>query len=518
MAFLDLFYDDNRIEEAIRAFVGKGESKFTDRQLADMAGEGKDDLMAAEGYGNFGLSSFNTFYSRYINKQFENEREKIKEYRRMAQMPEVADCIEDSTNESTQDNVDGNCVTLDIVDDDLAKNENIQKVLYKEFNDLFYDKIQIHDKVWDFFRNYMIDGRVFYERIIRESKPKEGIINIKRLPAETMDYEYDPKTGKITVYYQYLGANIKKPKDRSEAETSKHIIVFEPDQIGFINFGLYGATKHQIFGYLEKAKVPYNQLKLLETSVIIYRIVRAPERLVFKIDTGQMPKDKAMKFVEKIKKKFMKKQTYDPSTGALTHEPEVLSILENFFLPQSGDGRGSDITTVGGDAKGFTELDDVYYFARKLYRSLKYPLSRVSAAQEHREADVIVGGSKATEISRDEIKWAKFLERQQDRFCKEFTDLFLLHLEFKGMKQQYSLDRTKIKIKMNDPSHYKAAQEQSFLEQRFNNYNNLNNNPEFSKTFLMKRYLGFTDDDITDNQKGFELDKTVLPQETENEY
>lgn len=511
MSLLDRLYD-NRIDEAIKAFVNKGQVAVPKKET----GEGFEDITdVAPGYGQLGLSSFNRFYTQQINKTFEGEKEKIKEYKKMSEMPEIADCIEDATNESTQEDTEGNVLSLEIIDEDLSKNKNASKNIYNEFNSLFYNRIKIHEHLWDFFRNYLIDGRLYYERIINESRPKEGIANIKRLPSETMNFEIDKDSGNIEYFYQVIGDKAKKPATRRQAEQDKQLIVFEPSQIGFVNYGLFGKTRHQIFGYLEKAKVPYNQLKLLETSVIIYRIVRAPERFVFKIDTGNMPKDKAMKFVEKIKKKFMKKQTYDPTSGSLTHEPEVLSILENFFLPQSADGRGSSIDTVGGDAKGFTELDDIYYFARKLYRSLKYPLSRVSSAQEHREADVVFGGSRASEISRDEVKWARFLERQQDKFCREFLDLFILHLEFKGMKEQFSLDRSKIKIVMNSPSYYKAAQEQAFLEQRFNNYNSLATNPEFPKTWLMKRYLGFTDEDLKEIQEGFEKDKDILPQETE---
>jgi hypothetical protein len=504
MGILDRIYD-NRIDEALKAFINKGLVKPKDE-----GGEGMEDVQAL-GYTHLGLSSFNKFYSTQINKFFESEREKIKAYRRMADMPEIADCIEDATNESTQENDDGDILELRIIDQDMSDNENISKILYNEFNDLFYNRIKIQDKLWDFFRSYLIDGRLYYERIINENHPSDGIKGIKKLPSETMDFEYDISTGNITCYYQFLSEKPKKPSSKEQAKLDKNVIVFEPEQIGFVNYGQFGPTKHQIFGYLEKAKVPYNQLKLLETSVIIYRIVRSPERLVFKIDTGNMPRDKAMKFVEKIKDKFLRKQTYDPSTGSLTREPEVLSILENFYLPQSGDGRGSSIESVGGDSKGFTELDDIYYFARKLYRSLKYPLSRVSASQEHRESETIFGGSRAGEISRDEIKWARFLERQQNKFCDEFLNLFLLHLNFKGLKKNYSLDRSKIKVVMNDPSYYKDSQEQSFLEQRFSNYNALSSNPEFPKTYLMKKYLGLTDEDLQEIKDGFADDKKIFP-------
>jgi len=498
---------EESIDESIPAFKDKGQDHQEDVEA--ISGEGIDDIDLVKGFGTIQVGSFNTFYRSYINKSFENERMRILGYRQMAATSEIADVIEDAVNETTQEDDEGKLLTLEITDNKLSKNKNMSKNIFDEFNNLFYNNIDIIDHIWDMVRTYFIDGRVYYERIINSNNPKEGIIGIKKLPSETMDYLYEAKTGKITQYFQYLTPRTKKPLTIEEAEADKSIIVFNPEQIGFINYGIYGRTRHEILGFLEKARIPYNQLKLLETSVIIYRIVRSPERFVFRIDTGNMPKDKALKFVEKIKSKFSKKQSYDPSTGRLTHEPEILSLLENFFLPQSADGRGSTIETVGGDAKGFTELDDIYYFARKLFRSIKYPMSRVVAGQENRQADIMFGGSQTSEIQRDEVKWSKFLERQQKRFCKEFNDLFLLHLEFRGLKKEYELNKNSFNVHMNSPSHYKEQMEQNFLESRFNNYTTLSGNSEFSKVYLMKKYLRWNDDEIEENVKLKQKDKDL---------
>jgi hypothetical protein len=427
----------------------------------------------------------------------------------MAQMSEIADVIEDATNESVQLDDDGQCLYLKLKNKDLIDNENIAKNLNDEFKRLFYDKLQVQDIIWDLFWNYMIDGRIYYERIINKAKPSEGLISLKKLPSESMDYYINPQTGKITHFFQYLKGTKPIFNSIEEAEKSKDIIVFEPQQISFINYGVYGKDKFDILGYLDKAKIPYNQLKLLETSVIIYRIIRAPERFVFRIDTGNMPMEKAMAFVEKVKQKMSKKQTYNPSTGRLSQEPEILSLLENFYLPQSSDGRGSQIETVGGNSAGFTELDDIYYFARKLYRALKYPMSRVTAEQEKRSADVLFGGSNVGEITRDEVKWSKFLERQQNKFCRDFNRIFLLHLDFKGLKKQYNLDESKFDITMMSPSNYQDQIEQNFLETRFQNYSAVADRPEISKYYAMQKYLDWTEDEIRENVSGFAKDKEL---------
>ena len=197
-----------------------------------------------------------------------------------------------------------------------------------------------------------------------------------------------------------------------------------------------------------------------------------------------------------------KKQSYDPSTGNLTHEPDVMGILENFYLPQSAEGRGSSIDTIGGNTNMFSELDDLYYFQKKLYRALKYPASRITAAQEGREAEMMFGGGQTSEISRDEIKWAKFLERQQKKLCKDLLDMFILHLEFRGMKKEYDLTSKKIGVTMNPPSKYKEQMEQMFNDSRFSNYQQLADRPEMNKYYLMKRYLKWDDEEIQANVEG----------------
>lgn len=496
---------DEPIEEALKPFENKGE-KVSDKFVERTTGEGFENISDSS-YGVTSLSSFNTFYKDFINREHKSEKEKIKRYREMADMPEVADVIEDAVNESITEDDEGNIVTLHIKNEEMEKNKNIVNTLTEEFNDLFYNRIKIGQIFDQMFYTYMVDGRLFFEKIIDSKKSKNGILSLKILPSETMDFTYNIKDGKPTAFYQYLTSKATRPKTFEEAESDPNIVAFHPEQIGFINYGLYGKNRNDIKGYLEKAKVPYNQLKLLETSVIIYRIVRAPERFVFRIDTGNMPKDKSMKFVNKIKTKLTKRQTYDVSTGRLSQDTNVMGIVENFFLPQSADGRGSQIDTIGGNATGFTELDDIYYFARKLYRALKYPQSRVTAQQEKQEREILFGGQSVGEISRDEVKWAKFLEKQQRKFTREFKDLFLLHLDFKGLKAEYELTKNDISVKMEPPSDYKEQMKQNFYESRFNNYQMMADRPEMSKYYLMKKFLKMTDEEIDANVEGFKKDK-----------
>jgi hypothetical protein len=496
------------LKEEIKAFSGMGKYNRSLKTIMNQKGEGWETLAEIPGFSNVQVQGFNLFYNTYINRVYENEIQRVLDYNQMATTPEISDVIEDAVNESTQEDETGEVFHLDIIDKDLQSNENIVNNLKREFNELFRETLDMKDKVWNILWTYYVDGRVYYERVIDKSKPKKGIINIKRLPTTTMDFFYDPISGEITAFMQYLTARPKKPLNIEEARKrdGKDLTLFDPNQIGFVDYGIYGKSRLEIIGYLEKARVPFNQLKLLETSVIIMRVVRAPERYVFRIDTGNMPREKALKYVEKIKNKMSKKQSYDPSTGQLANEPEVMGILENFYLPQSADGRGSSIETIGGNTNMFSELDDVYYFQKKLYRSLKYPASRVTAAQEGTTGQDMFGGNQTSEISRDEVKWAKFLERQQKRLCASLTDDFILHLEFKGMKKEYDLTNKKVKVVMNAPSQYKEQMEQMFNDSRFSNYQQLADRPEFSKYYLMKTYLKWDEEEIQANVEGKQKD------------
>jgi hypothetical protein len=650
------------LNEELKQFQNKDKGNLTDKQLANQQGEALEvyDLISS----STDLSSFNLFYNNRLNQSYNNNKGKIRSYREMATMPEIGDVIDDAVNESTQEDDDGNVFNLEIVNEKFAKNENISKVLNEEFDELFNNRLDINKEIWRFYNAFFIDGVLYYERIINVVHWKDGIKNIKWLPPESMDFIFNYELNKIDAFLQYKKERVKRPMSIEEARKDENIIVLLPEQIGFIPYK-QGKTKNDIIGYLESCKIPYNQLKLLETSVIIYRLVRAPERFVFKIDVGNMPRDKALAYVNKIKKQMNRSQTYNASTGQMegttsieclrqnteiklldgrsvqlidlikefkngkenwvysinqetkkiepnkiigadiTRKNEKLirihlddgtyhdttydhkwilrngeevmaenlkindalmplketvqnwpaiinhkvtkieyleerddtgcitvennhnfalcfngkptvfvknSMLDNVYIPQS-DNRGSDVTTIGGNSAGFTELDDVKYFAKKLYRALKYPLSRIDNAFENRHAENIFGGNTFADISRDEVKWSKFLQRNQNKFCTEFKDLFLLHLDFKGLKKQYGLNKNDLNIVMNPPSEYKEQMNQKILETRLNNYSSLSNEESFSKSYLMKKFLKMDDEDIKANADGFVEDKKLFPKD-----
>jgi hypothetical protein len=511
MAFWNKWFGDSEpIVESTKAFIGKGDSNISDKFIESISGEGVDDVLYL-GFGKESAGNFNNFYNDFINTTFQNKRMKIANYRVMAEMPEISSVIEDISIESTQEDYDGKILKLEILDDDINDNENIVNNLNAEFDDLFHNKIRINNHIIDYVRTYFIDAEIFLEKVVQKGKASRGIINLKKLPTETMDEFINPSNGKTEFFYQILATDIKPPKTLEEAEKNDKIIVFYPEQIAHIDYGIYQATKRNVQGYLEKSKQPFNQLKLLETSVVIYRIIKAPSRLVFKIDTGAMPRDKSLKFVERIKKNLTQKVEFDQKSGMMRNQTDVMSMMDNYFLPQSSDGRGSSVEELNGDPSGFAQLDDIYYFARKLYIALKYPIGRVISQENRTPGDNLFMGGNASEITIDEIRWAKFLERHQQKFSQMFTEVFMLHLEFKGLKAEYDVDINKINVTMTPPNNYKQQMAQMEIEKQVANYTSLQSMEEFSKVFLMREFLKWSEEMIKQNADGLIEDKKLFP-------
>lgn len=506
------FFSGGKIDEELKQFKNVGSE--TTRKESEY-GEGYENpLMSA------GLIS-NQFYDRYLYQKLDTKVKKLEEYRRIASNTEIADVIEDAVIESTMPDSEDKIFKLCFRDEKLEKNKNAYKNIVNEFNELVYNRLRLNTKVQNYFEDYFIDGELYLENVIDTNNTKRGILYWKKLPTETMDFVYNYDSGQVEAFLQYLRGGITNVHIKSveDLKNNNDVIVFNTAQIAYMNYGKFSPVdRTKIYGYLEKARKPFNQLNMLETSVIIYRLVRAPERFVFNIDVGNMPRDKAMQFVEKMKQKLSTKESFDPETGLLKKAVNVMSISENFFLPTSSSGRSSSVTTVGGNPSGFAELDDIYYFQKKLYKALKYPITRVQNTKENRSGDSLFGGSSNFgEIPRDEVKWSVFLETQQDKFCRMLLKTFLIHLEFKGFAKQYGLDEYSLSITMNCPNSYKDQIEQKSLETKFNNYNMLVNNSEFSKSFLMKRYLGMDDDALKANAEGFAIDKQLFGSGQEEE-
>tara|TARA_B100000900_G_scaffold240311_1_gene204312 strand:- start:6423 stop:7943 length:1521 start_codon:yes stop_codon:yes gene_type:complete len=357
-----------------------------------------------------------------------SDHDLILKYREVATQPEADTAITDI--------VDGAIASRDksapvnIALDDLDQPENIKKQIIEEFNKIL-TLYRFNHNGHDLFRNWYIDGRVYFQIIVDKENPKRGIVElryidptkiskvkeVKKVKDARTEVEYDKIVAEYYLYSEGMLSN-------SDIKTGGGVKL-EKDSIIAVNSGLFDPSRTKSIGYLHKAIKLINQLRFMEDSLVVYRVSRAPERRIFYIDVGNLPKGKAEEYVQSVVSRYRNKLVYDASTGEITDDRKHMSMLEDFYLPRREGGRGTEITTLGG-GENLGQIDDVVFFQRKLYRSLNVPISRL-------EQDTGFALGRATEVSRDEVKFQKFVDKIRKRFSQIFIEALKVQLILKGV-------------------------------------------------------------------------------------
>ena len=334
----------------------------------------------------------------------------IKKYRTLAEHPECDAAIEDIINEAIVSSEMESTVTLNT--EKVEASDKIKKTLSEEFNSVV-SMLNFEEHGHDMFKSWYVDGRLYHHLVVNESNLKSGIQEVRPIDAtkirkvKEVKYRKDPKTGaklvdKVNEFYLY-----------QEKQGNGNGIKLSSDSVSYVTSGVLDASKKRVLSYLQKAMKPVNQLRMMEDSLVIYRMSRAPERRIFYIDVGNLPKGKAEQHIKDIMSRYRNKIVYDASSGEIKDDRKHMSMLEDFWLPRREGGRGTEISTLpGGENLG--QIDDILYFQKKLYRSLNVPLNRLE-----QEAQFSLG--RTQEINRDEVKFQKFI----DRLRKKFSHLFL---------------------------------------------------------------------------------------------
>ena len=358
------------------------------------------------------------------------EQDLIRRYRDIAQQPECDSAIEDIVNEGIVANERAQAVQL--VLDQLPYPMKIKKAIEKEFDHVLR-LLDFDTKGHDIFRRWYVDGRLFYHKIIDKESPRLGISEIRYIDPRKIKKIREIRKqrtdgmpssfafeNKFQEYYIFNERGIH-PTATSNAGGLR----IATDAIAYCPSGLVDQTHNQVLSYLHKAIKPVNQLRMIEDAVVIYRIARAPERRIFYIDVGNLPKIKAEQYLRDVMARYRNKLVYDASTGEIRDDRNYMSMLEDFWLPRREGGRGTEITTLPG-GQNLGEIADIEYFQKKLYRSLNIPISRLEGGQGFNLG-------RAAEISRDEVKFTKFVGRLRKKFCMLFHDLLKTQLILKGV-------------------------------------------------------------------------------------
>jgi hypothetical protein len=403
----------------------------------------------------------NAHYGTYVDLEgsVRNEIELVTRYREMANHPELEMAIDDIVNEAITHDVTGK--TVDIVLDNLKQPETIKKKITEEFQNVL-KMLNFGNLSDDLFKRWYIDGRIYYHVVVDESKPKEGIQELRYIDprkirkVREIKKDRDPKTGaqivaSIAEYYVY---NDKGTTTQTYTSNVNAGLRIAPESIINVNSGLMDAKNTFVISYIHKAIKPLNQLRMIEDAVVIYRLSRAPERRIFYIDVGNLPKGKAEQYLKDIMAKYRNKMVYDASTGELRDDRKHMSMLEDFWLPRREGGKGTEITTLPA-GQNLGELEDVKYFRQKLLNSLNVPISRLEPQQGG-----MIGVGRTTEVTRDEVKFTKFIIRLRNKFSQIFDHALRVQLVLKGICTLEEWDDFKEDI------YYNYMKDNNFTEMR----------------------------------------------------
>ena len=476
-----------------------------------------------DGVDNFISSGF---YGQYVDIEgaYRSEYDLIRRYREMALHPEADGAIEDVVNEAIVSDLYDSPVEVEL--SNLKVGEPIKKKIREEFKYL-KEVMDFDKKSHEIFRNWYVDGRVYYLKVIDVKNPQDGIqdlryidpLKIKFIRQEKKKPGTDPsiriQTDKEEVpnpefdeFYLYT-PKVQHPTSMIGQIGGKNSIKIAKDSITMCTSGLVDRNKNRVLSYLHKAIKALNQLRMIEDSLVIYRLSRAPERRIFYIDVGNLPKVKAEQYLKEVMSRYRNKLVYDANTGEVRDDRKFMSMMEDFWLPRREGGRGTEITTLPG-GQNLGELSDVDYFQKKLYRALGVPESRIAA-----EGGFNLG--RSSEILRDELKFAKFVGRLRKRFANMFNDMLKTQLILKNIvtPEDWKTMEDHIQYDFLYDNQFAELKESELMEGRLGMLATIEPyiGKYYSTEYVRKRVLRQTDMEIQeiDTQIEDEIQKGIIP-------
>ena len=456
------------------------------------------------------------FYGQYVDIEgvFRTEFDIIRKYRNMALHPECDTAVEHVVNEAIVSDLNDSPVEIDL--DNLKVSNSLKNVIRDEFK-YVKDLIGFDKKAHEIFRNWYVDGRVYYHKVIDVQKPELGLeeiryidplkIKLMRIRPKDQQKKYEIKPSgsvgesitedtKVVEFYTYYPQGTAQKFGSIAGKGIK----ISKDAITYCSSGLVDRNKHIGLSYLHKAIKGLNQLRMIEDSLVIYRISRAPERRIFYIDVGNLPKVKAEQYLRDVMSRYRNKLVYDANTGEIKDDKKFMSMLEDFWLPRREGGRGTEITTLPG-GQNLGELTDVEYFQKKLYRSLNVPESRIGA-------DGGFNLGRSSEILRDELMFSKFVGRLRKRFSGIFLDLLKTQLILKNIVTPTDWNKMAEHIQFDYlyDNHFAELKETELMNERLNLMTQIEPyiGTYYSRDYVKRKVLRQTDEEILEMDKEME--------------
>ena len=446
---------------------------------------------------------FGGTYGTYVDIEgrAKDEADLVTKYREMALQPECDFAIEDIINDAII--MDDNVYPVELVLDETDLPNRVKKLIREEFDRLLYT-LDFGNKGYEIFRRWYVDGRLYYQIVIDEKNIRDGIKELRYIDPRKIkkirkqNKKKDPKTG-ATLYTGVEEFYFYNPKGMASQDKGVRIA---KDSICHVTSGVIDPMNKLSLGYLHKAIKPLNQLRMLEDATVIYRLSRAPERRIFYIDVGNLPKAKAEQYLRDMMVKHKNKLVYDANTGEIRDDRRHMTMLEDFWLPRREGGRGTEITTLPG-GQNLGELDDVLYFQKKLYKSLNVPVSRL-------EAEVNFNIGRSTEISRDELKFQKFINRIRNKFAVLFDNLLEVQLVLRGIMTKAEWEQTRNNITYNfvNDNHFEELKEGEIMAERLRILGEVDPlvGKYFSLAWVRKNVLRMTEEEIDQMQREIDME------------
>ena len=441
------------------------------------------------------------YFGQYLDMEgtAKSEADLIRRYREISLHPECDMAVEDIVNEAVVANELKEAVRVNT--DNLPYGKDIRRRIESEFSDIL-KLMNFNTKGHDIFRRWYVDGRIYYQKIIDRTSPTLGITELKYIdPRKIKKIREVRKTRpegakNLEIVDEFVEYYLFNEKGVS-GTTSGGGVKIAPDTIAFCPSGLVDQQKNIVMSYLHKAIKPVNQLRMIEDAVVIYRIARAPERRIFKIDVGNLPKVKAEQYLRDVMARYRNKLVYDASTGEIRDDRNYMSMLEDFWLPSREGGRGTDISTLPG-GQNLGEIADIEYFQKKLYRSLNVPVSRLESTQGFNLG-------RASEITRDELKFTKFVQRLRKKFTELFNDLLKTQLILKKVisEEDWHTISHNLQYDFLQDGHFAELKQSEMMRERIQLVNEMRDmvGKYFSVEYMRKNVLKQSESEIAEMNK-----------------
>ena len=451
------------------------------------------------GPGTPGALQINKDYQAFIYANVDKDKtRRLQDYRRMAAFAELADCIDEICDE---------CIVKD--ENDVIVNFNLRGGYTKEVKDniereykKFVEVFDLEDKGWEYFRQFLIDGELYFENIIVEDKKDLGIIGLVSIPTELINPVYQNVQNELIKGF-LIRKPVVGPATSMNRKDQEELFFMNKAQVTYIQSGIWNEFKSIRLPFIENAKRAYRQLSLIEDSIVIYRLVRAPERLKFTIYTGSMPPPKAEAYLKRLMQSYWTKKNFDSSQGSggrVTNIYDPQSMLDAYWFTKDAQGNGSTVDTLPA-GQNLGQLDDLNYFLKKLYNSLKVPTSRFMQND--------VPFKDGAEITREELRFARFIIRIQRQFAMGIRETFIAHLKMKGLWKQYRLRERSIQLEFNVPTSFMAMRDQQLLQIKFDNFNTATQNASIAPSYAQKYYMQWSDEQMKENREWIKKDAAL---------